>query len=125
MLGKADCAGAAEIRRFLRIGILLLATCSAASAATPDTPKVTRDFLAFCKINAEACDEYIAAVHISNLFSRTVTYCYPKSATDSEAGLKAVLRSVRTWIAAHPETFDRPTSESVRAAYLALYPCHH
>jgi hypothetical protein len=62
-------------------------------------------FLAFCKINAEDCDEYIAAVHISNLFSRTVTYCYPKSATDSEAGLKAVLRSVRTWIAAHPETF--------------------
>jgi Rap1a immunity proteins len=104
--------------------MLLLAACSATSAAA-ETPKVTRDFLAFCKTNADGCDEYISAVHISALLSRTATYCYPKSATDSQANLKAVFRDVRTWIAAHPETFDRPTSDSVRAAYVALYPCRH
>jgi hypothetical protein len=80
---------------------------------------------AFCKTNADGCDEYISAVHISAFLNDTATYCHPKSATDSQANLKAVFRDVRTWIAAHPETFDRPTSDSVRAACVALYPCRH
>ena len=125
MIGKMDCVGAAAVRRLLTTSMLLLAACSAASAAVSATPKVTRDFLAFCKTDADACDEYISAVHISNLFSHTVTYCYPKSATESQANLKAVFGAVRTWMASHPEIHDRPTADSVRAAYVALYPCHH
>ena len=112
-----------ERRRFAAIAAVLVAACSTASARTDLVPPMTDDFLAYCKTDTDSCDQFIGMVHNINLMQRTVTYCYPQSATESEAGRKAFYRSVILWMAEHAETHDQPTDDSVRAALAALYPC--
>ncbi len=112
------------MRQFLRIFIVIFAACLARAAAADDVPQVTRNFLPYCKTQLENCYEEIATIVVSSAAVSQKSFCFPKSALVSKAEYTASHRRVIKWMTDHPERYDQPTDASIRAALVAMYPCH-
>ena len=106
-----------------RSSAVLMVSLIAFAAVAADAPHLTRDFLVYCKANFDGCEEQIEAVHISDIISKKVSYCIPKSATASSEGFIAFHRGIVVWLSDHPALHDRSTGDSIRSAFSSLYPC--
>lgn len=107
----------------LRSSVVLAASLVAFAATAADAPKLTRDFLVYCKADFDGCEDQIEAVHISDIISKKVSYCIPKSAKESRDASIAFHRGIVVWLSDHPPQHGRSTGDSIRSAFGSLYPC--
>ena len=81
------------MRKFLFAAAFVVLGYSTTQAATDEPPKITKDFLVFCRTHASVCDDEIMAIHVSTVLYVAQTrsplgYCYPTATTRTTAGVK-------------------------------------
>jgi hypothetical protein len=105
------------MRGILSVVVVLVVLGPASVRAAGAVPERTGDFLAYCRHDKQGCEGRIFGVELALIAAREPRFRAPDCPNpDREAQL------VWRWLAAHPEMHDRPTTQGIAAAWVALYP---
>lgn len=102
---------------YWKVALCILALVIAASA--PARAETTKEFLAKCKTDAKACQDYILAVRLISMMDKAKRdlVCLPKDYVTAE-----VIKTVTDWMSDHPDLSNDAPNESIEKGYQAMYP---